>query len=64
MGCTAAARFAPEPAQQRVAGRVAEAVVVRLEAVEVEEREQVRALARLERVLEVEHQAAAVAETR
>ena len=59
-----AASLSPEPLQQRVAGRVAVGVVVRLEAVEVEHREHERVRSRrgLAASLEVRHQAAPVAE--
>src|SRR2546423_1510702 len=52
---------AAEPRQQGVAGRVAEAVVVDLEAVEVEHHQHVHGVLR-KRGLDVDHQLAAVAE--
>ena len=58
---------APQPREQCIAGRMAEGVVVCLEAVEVEQRQQQRALAAIafvEPVLQVGHQAAAVRHAR
>ena len=60
----AVAEARPEPGEQRVTRRVAEAVVVRLEAVEVEEQQQVRIGRRrdLEHLFEIAHQRTPVAE--
>src|SRR5690349_14942612 len=67
MSCSSEARLRvaspPEPNQQAVAGGMAEGVVVGLEAVEVEEREQVGSAAGLVvEALEVEEELAAVGE--